>query len=129
MIELCYYFQRRYQVAETALAPQVAQLVSNREAMGELGIITNVLRASGEEYVFLPGTKYMVLRDLAKHTTDTPRGLGFSKEGAGKLPEGYILKAAGEIGADIDPKGKYAAYLIKNQETIDFLKKNVELRR
>lgn len=126
--------------ARDAMAPHVLAVTNNSKAAAELGTLTNILRASPEKYILVPGSNYLVLRQLAEHVQLVPLldaegnqtvRMGFKDTAKGLLPEDafgnqYLLRIAGDQGAEILPKGKYAAYHL-SEDVHDFLEASTNL--
>ena len=112
------------------------------EVQAEMSLVTNILRASNENYVLIPNTQYMVLKKLVgqfdlrtfgetQANENNPLRVIFREGAENYLPKDsagkpYILRIAGEQGEDILDKGKYAAYKLA-PETHEFLSTSTAL--
>lgn len=128
------------QKARDLMAPHVLAITNDEVAAAELGVLTNILRASPENYRLVPGTNYMVLKDLAEHVKMVQVGsdangpimrMGFTPEAEAHLPvdsfgKSYLLRIAGDQGEEVLPKGKYAAYKL-NPKVAAFLESSTRL--
>lgn len=114
----------RMKQARDAMAPHIMAVTNDEKAAAELGVMTNLLRASTEDYVLLPDSNYMVLRALQDHVQIIKTGenadgpimrAGFKATAEPNLPAGYTLRIAGDQGDEILAKGKYAGYRLSDK--------------
>ena len=127
----------RIKQVEDVLAADFINIAAQPNSAAQLGLITNILRASPEHYKLVTKVsggqeyRYLMLESIADShealTLQAGNRLGFVEESKKLLPEGYTLQAAGVNAAEGLAKGKYAAYRIDDDTVWNWFQKNVQI--